>query len=339
MIALFGIKIRAPKFLRKAVKSVGSAVSDAGSAVGSVAQGAAKATVNATVTGLTTPIKIGVGIARGERIDKVALKALNENIKVAKEIAPYAQTVVSMVPGVGSGVSGAISAGMALANGQGIDDAIIAGVKGSLPGGPLAQSAFSVATDVMAGKPIDTIAVNALPLTPEQKRITVAALKTAKAIADGRPVSTVAIDTAMNQLPPDARKALQVGIAVSQGKRIKPMVFAAKILKSVPKVMPKTPQGPALLVSGTKNAMVGVQVADSIVKQYNNKTNPQARAKARVTVKNTKLLAAKGKTPAIRRAAANGLTLMRKRAAALKLRKKYRVETRGKNRGKVVKVR
>src|SRR6478752_1725708 len=123
------------------------------------------------------------------RIDRVALGSLKSALANVKAIAPYAQTVLSFVPGVGQGLSGAIGASMALAAGQSISDALLAGVKGAIPGGPLAQAAFSVASDVMQGKQITTIAINALPgLSPQAKAAMLqgigAAIGQAKSIQD-----------------------------------------------------------------------------------------------------------------------------------------------------------
>lgn len=175
---------------------------------------------NATASLMTTPLRIAEQLAQGGRIDRVALASLKSTLANVKTIAPYAQAVVSMVPGVGQGVAGAIGAATALASGQSITAAMEAAVKGALPGGPLAQAAFSVASDAMHGKPITQIALNALPLPPAQKNALTSALAMAKDLAAGKNVSHAAMDAAMNQLPTNVRKAVQVGTALGHAKSI-----------------------------------------------------------------------------------------------------------------------
>jgi hypothetical protein len=175
----------------------------------------------ATTSMLTQPLQIAEQLAKGGRIDRVAFNSLKTAIANAKTVAPYAQAVLSFVPGVGQGLSGAIGAAAALASGQSINEAMLAAVKGALPGGPLAQSAFSVATDAMQGKPITDIALNAIPgMTPAQKNAVKSAVSIAQSIAKGQNVQTGLADALMKQLPPDAAKAIQLGIALGHAKSI-----------------------------------------------------------------------------------------------------------------------
>ena len=92
-----------------------------------------------------TPLKFGTQVLEGKNIVQSVVKDLKSDLKDVKEIAPYAQTVISFVPGIGPVVSGAIGAGIALVEGQPISEVAIAAVKGAIPGGPLAASIFSAA--------------------------------------------------------------------------------------------------------------------------------------------------------------------------------------------------
>jgi hypothetical protein len=83
-------------------------------------------------------------------------------IRSARHVLPYAQTVVSFVPGLGTGVSAALGAAQVLADGRPISDIAVAAVRGAIPGGPLAQSAFDVAWNVAKGRRIDTSVLAAL---------------------------------------------------------------------------------------------------------------------------------------------------------------------------------
>lgn len=84
-------------------------------------------------------------IVEGYGVDTVVLAKLKEELKDFKAVGPYAQMVCSFIPGVGTYIAGAIGCGLALANGEPIGEAILSGVEGMLPGGPLAKMACDVA--------------------------------------------------------------------------------------------------------------------------------------------------------------------------------------------------
>lgn len=135
----------------------------------------------------TAPLRIASNIASGARLDHVALAALKDQIKTVKDAAPYAQTVVSLVPGIGTGVSAAIGAGAALAEGQSITEIGKAAIRGALPGGPLAAAGFD------------------------------AALK----IASGENVAQATLESSRNLIPEGpGRKAFDIGLAVVTGEKI-----------------------------------------------------------------------------------------------------------------------
>jgi hypothetical protein len=153
------------------------------------------------------------------------LNTLKDNLKDTKAVAPYAQTVVSFVPGVGQGIAGAIGAGLALANGQNITAALAEGVKGSLPGGPIAVSAFSVGQAAMQGKKITNIALAAIPgMTDQQRTALASGLNAANDIAHGKRVDHALVDAALKNVPPEAQKALQIGLAIGHGQNLQKVV-------------------------------------------------------------------------------------------------------------------
>jgi hypothetical protein len=84
-------------------------------------------------------------VVEGYGVDKVMLAELKKELKDFKAVGPYAQMICSFIPGVGTYIAGAIGCGLALANGEPIGEAILDGVEGALPGGPLAKMACDVA--------------------------------------------------------------------------------------------------------------------------------------------------------------------------------------------------
>lgn len=236
-------------FVKKAAKSIGKA---AKSVVPKAIQRAASSVVNtaehygaaalhavnsvpvlgtiskATETLALLPAAAAQQLVQGKRIDQIALGQFKSALSSATTLAPYVQTVVSFVPGVGTGISAGLGAATALAQGQTISEALLAGVKGALPGGPLAEAAFSVASDAMQGKPISTIAIDAIPgVSPQAKQALIAGLGAAKDIAAGKNVATTVLDGALHQLPADYQKAVQIGVALGHAKNLQGAAGAA----------------------------------------------------------------------------------------------------------------
>jgi hypothetical protein len=155
------IKLGKPTWLTNAVKSAGRAVGGVAKGIadesGKIGRGLGKVPiVGGLLKGLYDAALIGTPggaefflteqvIVEHKRIDKVALAALKQELKDFKEVAPYAQMVISFIPGIGPGISAAIGVGLALAEGQPLTEALMTGVEDALPGGPLAKMACEVA--------------------------------------------------------------------------------------------------------------------------------------------------------------------------------------------------
>lgn len=168
--------------------------------VGGVLHALYDATFEGTFGLLVMTEQVTVG---GQRVDRVVLAHLKSQLADFKEIGPYAQMVLSFIPGVGQGISAAIGCGLALANGQPISKALIAGVKGAIPGGPLAQMAFEAATDTAQA-------------VIEHRKISFSSV-----VSEGVDVITAGLDL---PIPDIAKQALEGGLQCAgqlcQGKRL-----------------------------------------------------------------------------------------------------------------------
>lgn len=221
------------KVVPKAIKRAASKVAHvARSAVHTVANTIRKIPVLGTVADATAslallPASAASQLLQGRRIDRIAIGQFKSAVKNTRTLAPYVQTVVSFVPGLGSGISAGLGGALALAEGQSITQAVEAAVKSAIPGGPAAQAAFSVASGVMQGKPIDQIAINALPIGQAQKDLLRRGLSVAKDLAAGKRVDQVLLEQALKQLPPQLQKAVQVGTALGHAKTLQGALGAA----------------------------------------------------------------------------------------------------------------
>lgn len=145
-------------------EDTGNVFTQAARAVSSAVKSVEKVPVLGNVVNIvdeasSAPFKFASSIASGARIDRALMGELKDQLKIAKDVAPYAQTVVSLVPGIGTGAAAAIAAGAALAEGKSIDEATKAAIRGALPGGALSQAAFDTAMKVAAGERIDHAAL------------------------------------------------------------------------------------------------------------------------------------------------------------------------------------
>jgi len=189
------------------------------------------------------PVSLAENIASGARLDHALINNFKGQIADIKTIAPYAATVVSFVPGVGQGVSGAMGAALALANGQPLSAALVSGIKGAIPGGAIAQSAFGAASALAQGHALDEAALAALPLPDAQKSALKTALSVATKLSKGEKVADVVLVEAMKQLPPDVAKAVHVGLAVGHAATIQTHshVAATKVVNVLNGVNSKDP--------------------------------------------------------------------------------------------------
>lgn len=174
------------------VKAAGAVIETTVDAVDTIGEAVGGVPILGDVTRIvsdvyTAPLRLTQDIASGARIDQAVLKAAKDQVRIVREAAPYAQIVISVVPGIGTGVSAAMSAGIALAEGRGIDEIAKAAIRGALPGGPLAVAGFD------------------------------AALK----VAQGQNVGKVALESARELIPAGpGRQAFDIGLAVATGENI-----------------------------------------------------------------------------------------------------------------------
>jgi len=145
-------------------------------------------------------VKIAGAAIRGENLIAAAKMAAKAGIADVREAVRFAAMVAPFVPGLGTGIGAALGAADALANGQPITQALIAGVRGAIPGGVIAQAAFDTAAGLVQGKRLDqallTAARNRLPPGPAQ-----AAFDTGLALAQGKSVQDAVLKGGAQLLP------------------------------------------------------------------------------------------------------------------------------------------
>jgi hypothetical protein len=207
----------AGKEVGKVAKPIQNAVGDVSREIGKipVVGGLVQGVFDLTYMATMWPAELAIGIVvDGKRIDNAVLDTIKREVQSVKEVAPYAQMVIAIVPGIGPGVSAALSAGLALAEGQSIEEVLKAGLIGALPGGPLVKAAVTMSVEtiqrVATGQPVDLaslaqtaggVASSALGLPAAAKNALVAGIATMGAIVKGQPLDKALTDAAIAALP------------------------------------------------------------------------------------------------------------------------------------------
>ena len=201
--------------------------------------GPLKAVFDVSYNAAMGPVNITIAIAEGKRIDKVVMSHLKEELKNFKQVAPYAQMVISIVPGIGTGVSASLSAGLALAEGQSITEVLKAGAIGAMPGGPLVKAVVTMNVEIIQhvakGEKVDLktlsetaggIASSALGLPVAVKNALMTGVSMAGGIASGKPIDKAVTDGTIKALPvSDSIKrtmteATTLSLDLAHGKRL-----------------------------------------------------------------------------------------------------------------------
>jgi len=175
------------------------------------------------------PFTFTDSVIAGQRIDRALIADFRNKITAIREVAPYAQTVVSFIPGIGQGVSAAIGASLALAQGKPLDEALVAGIEDALPGGPLAKAAFRITVAAASGDNVlvatGSNAIDALGLDPTTAQALHKALGAVYDASQGENVGTIALEQARDLVPGnEGKQAFDVAVAVAQGKKLQATV-------------------------------------------------------------------------------------------------------------------
>ena len=127
---------------------------------------------------------------------------------------------VSYIPVFGTAVSFIINAAITLAQTGEIEDAVLNGIAGALPGQPVSAVAFNTVRSAAAGNRLATIAIDALPVQDSAKTAIKSAVAIVEDIAEGKKITSVLLDEAYKQLPPSGKKAMEVAQRLVTGENV-----------------------------------------------------------------------------------------------------------------------
>lgn len=170
-------------------------------------------------------------VLKGQRVDQALMNELKYQVQTVRAVAPLAASIVSMVPGIGTGIAAGIAASAALINGQPITQALIDAAKAAVPGGAIAAAALEVAVAGVQGKNVIDAAMKAVPAIVLSKLPMLKGnLGILTKAASGATVAKNLVDSALKGVPPEVAKSFTVGIALGQAQKVqKQTVKAIKI--------------------------------------------------------------------------------------------------------------
>jgi hypothetical protein len=179
----------------------------------------------------------------GERLDKALLSSFKQELQDIKTIAPYAEMVIAFVPGIGPGVAGALGAGLALASGQSITQAMEDGIKDAIPGGAIAVAVYQVAKtgvaiakthkftlgDVASLGGAAAAAVGILPaeVQSQLENVLSPVCDAVSGVKSAVGQAEAALPGLKGLLSAEAHKALQTGIAIGHAKYLQTIAMPA----------------------------------------------------------------------------------------------------------------
>lgn len=288
----------AGRAIGKVEKSITKASGDVSRKIGKIPIVGAplKAVYDVTYHTMTAPVRMCVDVGvHHRRIDRVALGHLKETVADVKNVGQYAQTVVSLVPGVGSGVSAALGAGLAIANGKPIDKILIAAAAGIVPGGPIAAAAVTTGASLVraaaTGKKVDLASIGkmaadgvgaGLGLPPAATQAIGAGVSLAGNLAAGQKLDRALTSAVVEALPLDGKvkaginEASQLALDLGHGKRVDKALLArvqgvAKLLpteglgKEVDAILKNTAKLPADKLQAALATTLHTGVANSLI--------------------------------------------------------------------------
>ena len=179
---------------------------------------------------LLAPINVVRDVARGKNVIKSVSQQARDTVKDTRAALPIAASVVSVIPGVGTGVSVGLTTLSSISQGKSLrkiaEDAAVA----AIPGGALIRMGVSAAVDVARGKNVGASLLNqglqfaktqlpGGPLVGQAFDVGVGAIRGA---ATGQSFKTIAREAAINAVPGgDLGKAgVRAAFDIAQGRNV-----------------------------------------------------------------------------------------------------------------------
>ena len=214
-----------------------------------VVGGALSAVYDVATDPVTLTLVAADDVVHGDSPAQILSDSIHHEVVKFTAAAPYVETVVALVPGVGGMCASCLAVGVGVAEGESVDQIVVDAAAAQIPGGPIVVAGYKAAKVILSGKsrPIawDTVAVGALqgiassagtPMPPGAVSSLKVAAKFGSDIANGKSPQEAGLDSLIAAIPTSTPggKALHSAVAVGlaetkaalQGSRIGDALFA-----------------------------------------------------------------------------------------------------------------
>jgi hypothetical protein len=132
--------------------------------------------------------------------------------------------VVAYVPGFGTAAAFVLNAATSLAEGAPISEATLDAIRGALPGQPVSTMAFDATVALAQGESLDDVAINTaigvIPVSDDVRGYIKASVRVVRGLADGQPVTSVALDEVYYALPPEGQRTMALAKRAVNGENV-----------------------------------------------------------------------------------------------------------------------
>ncbi len=132
--------------------------------------------------------------------------------------------VIAYIPGFGTAAAFILNAATSLAEGAPISEATLDAVRGALPGQPVSTMAFDATVAIAQGESLDEVAITTsigvLPVTDDVKGYIKTGVRVVRGLAEGQPVTSVALDEIYYALPPNGQHAMELAKRAAAGENV-----------------------------------------------------------------------------------------------------------------------
>ncbi|HEY5243313.1 MAG TPA: hypothetical protein VIJ22_17655, partial [Polyangiaceae bacterium] len=123
--------------VNKAAKSVGDDLAKV-----PVVGGALSAVYDVATDPVTLPLQAADDVVHGDSPAQVISDSIHHEVDKFKAAAPYVESVVALIPGVGGMCASCIAVGVGVAEGESIDQIVVDAAAAQIPGGPIVVAGY-----------------------------------------------------------------------------------------------------------------------------------------------------------------------------------------------------
>ncbi len=132
--------------------------------------------------------------------------------------------VIAYVPGFGTAAAFVLNAATSLAEGAPISEATLDAVRGALPGQPASTMAFDATVALAQGESLTDVAIDTaigvIPVDDSVRGYIKASVRVVRGLADGQPVTSVALDEVYYALPPEGQRTMALAKRAAAGENV-----------------------------------------------------------------------------------------------------------------------